>query len=204
MTPGEVVALVGFSGAGKSTIAQLVPRLYDPDEGTVLVDGLDLRSLTLASLRRQISLVLQETVLLSGSVAENIGYGVENPTQEQIEAAARMANAHDFIMDLPEGYETLGERGSTLSGGQRQRLAIARAFIRRAPILILDEPTTGLDAESASTVVSALRDLMRGTTTVVISHDPGLVRCADRVMVVAGGQIVESGTHESLMAADGA
>ena len=139
MTPGEVVALVGFSGAGKSTIAQLVPRLYDPDEGTVLVDGLDLRSLTLASLRRQISLVLQETVLLSGSVAENIGYGVENPTQEQIEAAARMANAHDFIMDLPEGYETLGERGSTLSGGQRQRLAIARAFIRRAPILILDE-----------------------------------------------------------------
>jgi len=205
VTPGEVVALVGFSGAGKSTIAQLVPRLYDPDEGTVLVDGLDLRSLTLASLRRQISLVLQETVLLSGSVAENIGYGVENPTQEQIEAAARMANAHDFIMDLPEGYETaLGERGSTLSGGQRQRLAIARAFIRRAPILILDEPTTGLDAESASTVVSALRDLMRGTTTVVISHDPGLVRCADRVMVVAGGQIVESGTHESLMAADGA
>jgi ABC-type multidrug transport system fused ATPase/permease subunit len=205
VAPGEVVALVGFSGAGKSTIAQLVPRLYDPDQGTVLVDGLDLRSLTLASLRRQISLVLQETVLLSGSVAENIGYGVEDPTREQIEAAARMANAHDFIMDLPDGYETaLGERGSTLSGGQRQRLAIARAFIRRAPILILDEPTTGLDAESAATVVNALRDLMRGTTTVVISHDPGLVKSADRVMVVAGGQIVESGTHDDLVAAGGA
>jgi len=191
VSPGEVVSLVGFSGAGKSTIAQLVPRLYDPDEGAVLVDGLPVRSLTLASLRGQVSLVLQDTVLLSGTVAENIGYGVDDATAEDVEAAARLANAHDFITALPDGYSTrLGERGSTLSGGQRQRLAIARAFIREAPILVLDEPTTGLDAESAQTIV--------------ISHDLGLIRCADRVLVIAGGRIVESGPHDQLMRAGGA
>ncbi|HEY6932502.1 MAG TPA: ABC transporter transmembrane domain-containing protein [Marmoricola sp.] len=200
VAPGEVVGLVGHSGAGKSTIAQLVPRLYDADEGEILVDDLPVRRLTLASLRAQVSVVLQETVLLSGTVAQNIGYGIAGATQEDIEAAARMANAHDFILDLPQGYETvLGERGSTLSGGQRQRIAIARAFIRRAPILILDEPTTGLDAESANSVVGALRKLMRGTTTIVISHDPGLVRCADRVLVISGGRIVEQGTHDELL-----
>lgn len=204
VAPGEVVSLVGFSGAGKSTIAQLVPRLYDPDEGEVLVDGLPLRDLTLASLRAQVSVVLQETVLLSGSVAENIGYGIADATPAHIEAAARMANAHDFIMALPDGYATqLGERGSTLSGGQRQRLAIARAFIRKAPILILDEPTTGLDAESAESVVSALRSLMHGKTTIVISHDLGLIRHADRVIVIAAGQIVEAGRHEELLGAGG-
>ena len=194
VAPGEVVALAGPSGAGKSTIAQLVPRLYDPDEGEVVIDGHPVRSLTLASLRSQVSLVLQETVLLSGTVADNIGYGIEGATQEDIEAAARMANAHDFITQLPEGYETLlGERGSTLSGGQRQRLAIARAFIRHAPILILDEPTTGLDAESAESVLGALRSLMRDTTTIVISHDPGLLRSADRVLVIGEGRIVAEG-----------
>lgn len=204
VAPGEVVALVGYSGAGKSTIAQLVPRLYDPDKGQVLVDGLDVRGVTLASLRQQVSLVLQETVLLSGTVAENIGYGIPDATPEDIEKAARMANAHEFIMGLPDGYETtLGERGSTLSGGQRQRLAIARAFIRRAPILILDEPTTGLDGESAQVVVSALRELMRGTTTLVISHDPGLVQCADRILVISAGRIVEAGTHEELLRSGG-
>ena len=204
VAPGEVVALVGFSGAGKSTIAQLVPRLYDADQGEVLVDGLPVRRLTLASLRAQVSVVLQETVLLSGTVAENIGYGIADARQEDIEAAARMANAHDFIMAMPDGYSThLGERGSTLSGGQRQRLAIARAFIRRAPILILDEPTTGLDLESAQSVVGALRSLMRGTTTIVISHDPGLIRCADRVLVISGGRIVEAGRHETLLGAGG-
>ncbi len=204
VTPGEVVALVGFSGAGKSTIAQLVPRLYDPDEGDVLVDGHPVRGLTLASLRTQVSVVLQETVLLSGSVAENIGYGIPDARQADIEAAARMANAHDFIMAMPDGYNThLGERGSTLSGGQRQRLAIARAFIRRAPILILDEPTTGLDLESAQSVVSALRSLMRGTTTIVISHDPGLISRADRVLVISAGRIVEAGRHETLLEAGG-
>jgi len=204
VAPGEVVGLVGFSGAGKSTAAQLVPRLYDPDEGAVLVDGHDIRHLTLGSLRRQVSLVLQDTVLLSGSVAENIGYGIADATLADIEDAARMANAHGFIGALPEGYATLlGERGSTLSGGQRQRIAIARAFIRRAPILILDEPTTGLDAESAETVVSALRSLMRGRTTILISHDLGLIRCADRILVMSGGRIVEAGGHESLLHAGG-
>ena len=197
VSPGEVVALVGPSGAGKSTIAQLVPRLYDADEGEVLVDGLPVRALTLASLREQVSVVLQDTVLLSGSVAENIGYGIADADADDIEAAARMANAHDFIMAMPDGYATqLGERGSTLSGGQRQRLAIARAFIRRAPILILDEPTTGLDRESADTVVSALRSLMSGATTIVISHDPALVRCADRVLVVSDGRVVEQETPD--------
>jgi ABC-type multidrug transport system fused ATPase/permease subunit len=192
VAPGEVVALVGPSGAGKSTIAQLVPRLYDADRGEVLVDGLPVRALTLASLREQVSVVLQDTVLLSGTVAENIGYGIADAAPEDIEAAARMANAHDFIMAMPDGYATpLGERGSTLSGGQRQRLAIARAFIRQAPILILDEPTTGLDRESADIVVSALRGLIAGTTTIVISHDPALVRCADRVLVISDGSIIE-------------
>ena len=204
VAPGEVVSLVGFSGAGKSTVAQLVPRLYDPDEGAVLVDGIDLRRLTMSSLRSQVSLVLQDTVLLSGSVAENIGYGIADATPEQIEAAARAANAHNFIMDMPDGYDTqLGERGSMLSGGQRQRIAIARAFIRETPILVLDEPTTGLDLESTQLVLKALRSLMRGKTTLIISHDPGLIRCADRIMVLSEGRIVESGGHQELISARG-
>ena len=204
IAPGEVVALVGFSGAGKSTAAQLVPRLYDPDDGAVLVDGHDIRGLTLASLRRQVSLVLQDTVLLSGTVAENIGYGIAGATLPDIHDAARMANAHGFIGALPEGYATmLGERGSTLSGGQRQRIAIARALLKSAPVLILDETTSALDARTAVTVVSALRSLMRGRTTILISHDPGLIRGADRILVMSGGRIVEAGCHESLLHAGG-
>jgi ABC-type multidrug transport system fused ATPase/permease subunit len=200
VAPAEVVALVGHSGAGKSTIAQLVPRLYDPDAGAVLVDDVDVRRLTLASLRSQVSLVLQETLLLSGTVAENIAYGIDNATPESIERAARLANAHDFISALPMGYDTeLGERGATLSGGQRQRLAIARAFIRETPILILDEPTTGLDTDSARLVVSALRELMRGRSTIIMSHDASLIRCADRILVVSSGRIVESGRHDDLI-----
>jgi len=202
--PGEVVALVGRSGAGKSTIAQLIPRLYDPDDGAVCMDGEDLREYTLESLRSQVSLVLQDTVLLSGTIAENIGYGIEGATREQIEEAARSANAHEFIVALPDGYDSeVGERGATLSGGQRQRIAIARAFIRRAPILVLDEPTTGLDADSTRLVVGALRTLMRGTTTIIISHDPGLVRCADRALVVEDGRIVEEGSPAQLSRAGG-
>jgi ABC-type multidrug transport system fused ATPase/permease subunit len=202
--PGEVLALVGRSGAGKSTIAQLIPRLYDPDEGAVCIDGADLREYTLESLRSQVSLVLQETVLLSGTIAENIGYGIEGATREQIEQAARSANAHDFILALPEGYDSeVGERGATLSGGQRQRIAIARAFIRRAPILVLDEPTTGLDADSTRLVVGALRTLMRGTTTIIISHDADLVRCADRVLVVEDGAVAEEGSPTQLARAGG-
>ncbi|WP_172804965.1 ABC transporter transmembrane domain-containing protein [Actinopolymorpha singaporensis] len=192
VSPGEIVALVGHSGAGKSTIAQLVPRLYDATSGEVLLDGHDLRGLTLASVRSQVSLVLQDTVLLSGTVAENIAYGIENATMERIEAAARAANAHGFIEELPDGYDThLAERATTLSGGQRQRLSIARAFIRETPILILDEPTNGLDRESTRLVVDALRTLMRGKTTIIISHDPDLIRFADRVLEVADGVIVD-------------
>ena len=202
--PGEVVALVGRSGAGKSTIAQLVPRLYDPDVGAVLIDGTDVRQYTLDSLRSQVSLVLQDTVLLSGTVAENIGYGIEGATHAQIREAARNANADDFISSMAAGYDTeVGERGATLSGGQRQRIAIARAFIRRAPILVLDEPTTGLDADSTRLVVGALRTLMRGTTTIIISHDPALIRCADRVLVIEDGGIAQDGTPAQLHVAGG-
>ena len=202
--PGEVVALVGVSGAGKSSIAQLVPRLYDPDGGAVLIDGFDVRQFTLASLRRQVSLVLQETLLLSGTVAENIAYGIDDATDDQVIQAAKQANAHEFIEELSQGYQTvLGERGSTLSGGQRQRIAIARAFIRWAPVLILDEPTTGLDPDSTSIVVDALKTLMHGTTTVVISHEMRLIQSADRILVLEGGRIVQEGTHTELEQAAG-
>ena len=197
--PGEVVALIGPSGAGKSSIAQLIPRLYDPDSGTVRIDGMDVRGFTLASLRRQVSLVLQETLLLTGTVAENIAYGIDDASPEQVEAAARLAHAHHFIQELPDGYDTvLGERGSTLSGGQRQRLAIARAFIRQAPVLVLDEPTTGLDPYSAAQVIEALRSLIEGRTTIIISHDLELVRCAHRVIALDAGRIVQEGTPEAL------
>jgi ATP-binding cassette, subfamily B, bacterial len=202
--PGEVVALIGPSGAGKSSIAQLVPRLYDPDSGVVAIDGTDVRQFTLESLRRQVSVVLQETLLLTGTVEENIAYGIDEPDRRRIVRAARLADAHHFISELPDGYATmLGERGATLSGGQRQRIAIARAFVRDAPVLILDEPTTGLDPESAGQVVAALRTLMSGPTTLVISHDVALVGCADRVLVLDGGRIVQEGSPSTLARTDG-
>jgi len=202
--PGEVVALIGPSGAGKSSIAQLVPRLYDPDSGVVAIDGTDVRQFTLESLRRQVSVVLQETLLLTGTVEENIAYGIDAPDSRRIVRAARLADAHHFISELPNGYATvLGERGSTLSGGQRQRIAIARAFVRDAPVLILDEPTTGLDPDSAGQVVAALRTLMSGPTTLVISHDASLIACADRVLVLEEGRIVQEGSPRSLARADG-
>ncbi|MHA3834777.1 ABC transporter ATP-binding protein [Terrabacter sp. AAH1] len=203
--PGEVVALVGPSGAGKSTIAQLVPRLYDPDSGVVAIDGTDVREFTLASLRSQVSLVLQETLLLTGTVAENIAYGIDDPDPQRIERAARLAQAHEFIEQLPLGYATvLGERASTLSGGQRQRLAIARAFIREAPVLVLDEPTTGLDPEASAQVIEALRTLIEGTTTIIISHDIDLVRCADRILVLDDGRLVQQGSPAVLARSPGA
>jgi ABC-type multidrug transport system fused ATPase/permease subunit len=200
----EVVALVGHSGAGKSTIAQLLPRLYDPHAGAVLIDGHDIRRFTVDSLRSQISMVLQETLLLRGTIAENIAYGRDGATSEDVVTAAKQAAAHDFIMALPEGYDTvLGERASTLSGGQRQRLSVARAFIRNAPILILDEPTTGLDAESAALVAESLKTLARNRSTLIVSHDFNLIRSVDRVLVMSAGRILQEGSPDDLLASGG-
>jgi len=202
--PGSIVALVGASGSGKSTVASLVPRLYDPVRGEVAIDGEDVRRFTLASLRAQIAWVLQTSVLFHASVHDNIAYGKTAATREEVEGAARAANAHDFIAALPRGYDTIvGERGDTLSGGQRQRIAIARALIRDAPILILDEPTTGLDAESQQEVLAALEALMQGRTTLVIAHDLTTIRSADQILVFDRGRIVERGTHDDLMASRG-
>jgi ABC-type multidrug transport system fused ATPase/permease subunit len=204
MAAGESVALVGHSGAGKSTIAQLLPRLYDPHAGAVLIDGHDIRTFTLESLRSQMSMVLQETILLRGTVAENIAYGRDGATDEDVVAAAKLANAHEFILAMPDGYDTvLGERAATLSGGQRQRLAIARAFIRGAPILILDEPTTGLDAESAALVAESLELLARNRSTVIVSHDLNLIRTVDRILVISAGRVLEEGTPADLLASGG-
>ncbi|MFN8568920.1 MAG: ABC transporter ATP-binding protein [Kouleothrix sp.] len=200
VAPGEVVALVGGSGAGKSTIVQLLPRLYDPHIGTITFDGQDIRSYTLDSLRGQMSMVLQEAILFTGTVAENIAYGRQNATREEIIAAAMQASAHEFIEKLPDGYETmLSERAGNLSGGQRQRIAIARAFIRNTPILILDEPTTGLDAESTELVQLALKSLMRGKATVIISHDLNLIRQADTIIAIKDGAIEQVGSHRELL-----
>lgn len=202
LDPGEVVAVVGPTGAGKSTLASLLLRLYDPLQGAVRIDGRDIRDYTLDSLVEQIGVVLQESLLFQASVRENIAYGRLNATLEEIREAARIANCDEFIEGLPQGYETIvGERGGTLSGGQRQRIAIARAVIRDAPILILDEPTTGLDAESEEIVLQALERLMRGRTTLLIAHKLATVRRADRIYVIDDGEIVEEGTHEALVSA---
>lgn len=201
---GEVLALVGHTGAGKSTIIQLLSRLYDPSVGQILIDGQDIRHFTLDSLRNQISVVLQETVLFNGTVADNIAYGRTDASREEIIQAAVQANAHEFIEKLPEGYDTpLGERANSLSGGQRQRIAIARAFIRNTPILILDEPTTGLDAESSELVLLALRMLMRGKTTIIVSHDFKLVRQANKIAVLRQGRIEQMGDHQELLKTQG-
>ncbi len=202
--PGQVVAVVGHTGAGKSTIAQLIPRLYDPNAGQVLIDGYDIRKFTLESLRAQMSMVLQESILFTGSIVENIAYGRPDATGVEIIEAAKNANADEFISKFPDGYYTiLGERGSNLSGGQRQRIAIARAFIRDTPILILDEPSTGLDAESTDLVLQALRKLMKGKTTIIISHELNLIRDADKIIVIKAGEIEQMGTHDELIRAGG-
>jgi ATP-binding cassette subfamily B protein len=204
LDPGRVVALVGPSGAGKSTIAAMLLRLYDPDEGVIRLDGCDLRSLDARWLRTRIGTVAQEPVLFSTEVAANIRYGRPDAPDEEVEAAARAANAHDFITELPEGYETeVGERGVRLSGGQKQRVAIARALLKDPPILILDEATSSLDAESESLVQDALERLMANRTSLVIAHRLSTVRNADRVVVLDGGRVIESGTHDELMLADG-
>ena len=198
--PGQKVALVGPSGGGKSTLVSLLLRLYDPDEGQIRIDGHDLREYKLESLRRQITIVLQDSILFGVSVRDNISYGLLGASQKEIEAAAHLANAHDFIMRLPQGYDTiLGERGATLSGGQRQRIAIARAAIRKAPIVILDEPTVGLDNENERSVSEALDRLTQGCTTFLITHDLRTAISADRILYIEKGEILEQGTHEELM-----
>ncbi|MEU9987922.1 ABC transporter ATP-binding protein [Streptomyces sp. NPDC048045] len=203
--PGETVALVGASGAGKSTLAKLQLRFYDPDRGAVRLDGADLRSLRLTDVRENVAVVLQETLVFHGTVRENIAYGRPDAAEADIVAAARAADAHEFITSLPDGYDTLvGQRGRTLSGGQRQRLAIARAMIRDAPVLLLDEPTTGLDVRSGLRIMDPLRRLMSGRTTVVISHNLLTVRDATRIVVLDHGRVVEQGTHDDLLARGGA
>ena len=202
--PGQVVAVVGHTGAGKSTIAQLIPRLYDPNEGQILIDGHDIRDFTLESLRAQMSMVLQESILFTGTIVENIAYGRPDASGMEIIQSAKDANAHEFISKFQDGYYTvLAERGSNLSGGQRQRIAIARAFVRDTPILILDEPSTGLDAESTESVLQALRKLMKGKTTIIISHELNLIRDADQIIVIKEGQIEQMGTHDELIRAGG-
>lgn len=202
--PGETVAFAGPSGAGKTTIANLIPRLYDPTEGRVLIDGVDVRDLDPAELRRHMSLVPQETLLFGGTVRENILYGRLDATEEEVIAAARAANAHEFIMELPEGYDTpVGERGAQLSGGQRQRIAIARAVLRDPRIMILDEATSSLDNESETAIHRALQTVRRGRTAIIIAHRLSTIRDADRIIVLDAGRIVESGSHDQLMAAEG-
>jgi ABC-type multidrug transport system fused ATPase/permease subunit len=202
--PGQTLALVGASGAGKSTLAKLLLRFYDPDQGAIRVDGDDVRDVTLASYRRQVSVLLQEALVFDGSVRENIAYGLPGATDEQVVDAAKEADAHEFVLALPRGYDTqLGQKGRRLSGGQRQRIAIARAMIRQAPILILDEPTTGLDADSGRRILDPLRRLMQGRTTIVISHNLATVRDASKIVVLDRGRVVEQGSIDTLLARRG-
>ncbi|HET7151805.1 MAG TPA: ATP-binding cassette domain-containing protein, partial [Candidatus Acidoferrum sp.] len=201
---GEVIALVGSSGAGKTTLVNLLPRLYDATSGAIFMDGVDVRDATIKSLREQIAMVTQENILFHDTVWNNICYGLSNVSKEKVIAAARAALADDFINELPEGYNTvIGERGTRLSGGQRQRIAIARAILKNSPILILDEATSELDAESELYVQKALANLMVGRTTFVIAHRLSTIRRADKILVLEDGQIRESGTHAELIAQGG-
>ncbi len=201
---GSSVAMVGPSGAGKTTMASLIVRFYDPTAGRILLDGRDLRVITIESLRRQIAIVPQEPVLFDASIGENIAYSRPDATPEQLHAAARSAGAWDFIQAMPQGFDTpIGERGVMLSGGQRQRLSLARAFLKDAKIIVLDEPTTGLDAQTEADLLAALKRLMAGRTTIVIAHHLHTVRYMDHIVVLQQGQVIQSGTHEQLLAMEG-
>jgi subfamily B ATP-binding cassette protein MsbA len=197
---GEILAVVGSSGAGKSTLVSLLPRFFDVTSGSIAVDSYDIRDVTLSSLRSQVGVVTQETVLFNDTLRNNIAYGQPSVSQADVESAARAALAHDFIMELPAGYDTMiGEKGVRLSGGERQRIAIARALLKNAPILVLDEATSALDSESEALVQSALHNLMTGRTVIVIAHRLSTVRRADRIVVLENGTIAEIGRHEELM-----
>jgi subfamily B ATP-binding cassette protein MsbA len=202
---GQITAIVGLNGAGKTTLVSLIARFYDPVSGEIKIDGTDIRRYRLKSLRDQISFVLQDTLLFHATIWENIAYGKPGASPKEIKRAAKLANAHDFIEEMPDGYETMvGERGVTLSGGQRQRIAIARAVIRDTPILVLDEPTVGLDAASEQSVIEALDELMKGKTSVVIAHHLDTIRHADVIFVMKDCELVEQGTHDELLASNGA
>ncbi|MEI6436715.1 MAG: ABC transporter ATP-binding protein, partial [Bacteroidota bacterium] len=201
---GQRIGICGPTGGGKSTVISLIPRYYDPTQGHVLIDGLDVKDYKLDLLREQIGFVLQETVLFVGSIRDNIAYGRQGATTEEVVEAARLANAHEFISQMPHGYDSqVGERGLTLSGGQRQRIGIARAIVRNAPILILDEPTAALDTESEKLVMEALEHLMKGRTVITIAHRLSTIRDADKIVVLKGGFVAEEGTHDELIARDG-
>jgi ATP-binding cassette, subfamily B, bacterial len=198
--PGEKIALVGPTGAGKTTLISLIPRFYDPIRGRIEIDGIDIRKVTLKSLRQSVSLVQQEPLLFSDTISNNIRYGRLEASMDEIVAAAKAANAHDFIMGLPEQYETvIGERGAKLSGGERQRISVARAFLKDAPILLLDEPTSSIDSRTEAVILDALDRLMEGRTTFMVAHRLSTIRDADQILVVNHGRIVESGTHEELL-----
>jgi ABC-type multidrug transport system fused ATPase/permease subunit len=202
--PGQVVALVGPTGAGKTTLMSLLPRFYDPSYGQVLIDGLDVREITLKSLREQISVVLQEPLLFTGTIADNIRYGRLDASMEEIIKASRSANAHDFVARFPKQYDTeVGERGVQLSGGERQRICIARAFVKNAPILILDEPTSSIDSKTEAVILDALEQLMVGRTTFMIAHRLSTVRRSDLILVLDQGQLIEQGTHDELVRHEG-
>jgi len=203
--PGETVAVVGPTGSGKSTLVKLLLRLYEVGGGSILLDGVDVREIRLRDLRRAIGLVSQDVFLFYGTVRENIAYGSFDATDEQVERAARLAEAHDFIAALPQGYDTVvGERGQKLSGGQRQRLAIARAILKDPPILVLDEATSAVDNETEAAIQRSLRHISKGRTTIAIAHRLSTVRHAQQIYVLDRGRIVERGTHEALLAANGA
>jgi ABC-type multidrug transport system fused ATPase/permease subunit len=202
--PGQLVGVVGPTGSGKSTVASLIPRLYDRQAGMVKIDGVDVADYKLQALRSQIGFVLQDTVLFRGSVRDNIAYGRPGATDEEVVWAAKLANADEFIIKMPHGYDTqVGERGSTLSGGQRQRIGIARAIIRNSPILILDEPTAALDTASEELVVDALDRLMKGRTAITIAHRLSTIRNSDKIIVLKEGVVAEEGTHDELIALGG-